>query len=146
MLGVHKKELSAEAAIFAMQLQANWAEREYFCIVSIGQNCNGIPDVFVLSPSLTVGGHWSRVLPSLSALKEPLPSGCVPHMSVTVLAEKLGIFPVCWERVLLFRGSREVLAAACAIRRPGKNGSCSGTLELIACVKVSVLRCLKLSN
>lgn len=66
-------------------------------------------------------------------------------MSLTVLAEKPGIFPACWGKVLLFRGYREVpLAAACAICRLGVNGSCcSGILELTAFIKVSVLRCLK---
>lgn len=48
-------------------------------------------------------------------------------------------------RVLWFRGYKEApLAAAYAMCRLGVNGSCcSGTLELTAFIKASVLRCLK---
>lgn len=66
---VQKKELSAEVAIFAVQLQGNSAERECFCILGISQNRNDIPGVVLLSPSPTVARHRSRVLPSLPALK-----------------------------------------------------------------------------
>lgn len=82
---VQKKELSAEAAISAVQLQGDWAERECFCILSVSQNHNDVPGVFVLSPSPTVARHCSRVLPSCPEVA--FASDSVPQMFSTALIE-----------------------------------------------------------
>lgn len=78
MLGVHKKkkELSVEVSVFAVQLQVEWAEREWFCILSISESHSEIPGVFGLVPSLTVARYHSRVL--LPTLKWPLVDGFTP--------------------------------------------------------------------
>lgn len=117
-----------------MQLEGNW---ECFCLLSISQSHSDIP------------GVWSKV----AACSTPLPScwevaphwwPCSADVLDAVWQRGWASFPSIG-RVLWFRGYEEAPpAAAYAMCRLGVNGSCcSGTLELTAFVKASVLRCLK---